>query len=82
MSFEEEFPSLQHTNWFEMVDNGELDNVIHSIQDHCLDKQSVKEAIQKVYDELSNEEVSNEAYVICCEFAVELSKELGLEEEK
>lgn len=74
MSFEEEFPSLQSTNWFEMIDNKELDNIIHSIQDNCLDKQRVKEAINSIYLDVVHQLPDNNFTII----KNLLLKELGL----
>ena len=69
MNFEEQFPSLKD-KWNTTQDTGEyLIFYDYDIEKYCLDKQKVREAIEKVY--MSTEEL---AFI----FRARLLKELGL----
>ena len=56
-TFERDFPNLKIKNMLEIGTYNPLNECcfIQDIQEHCLDKQKVKEAIDKVFD-MSDEE--------------------------
>lgn len=88
MKFEEEFPSLKdsysHRSWVEDM----MDEVIHivpiqSIQEHCIDKQRLKDVIDKIRDNISRADSKcfRDSLTYVGDDALdELEKELGLKE--
>lgn len=80
MTFEEQFPSLGvqvHT------DDVRWEEMRPFVQKHCLDKQRVKEAIEKGIKNAELEHEKNPEYLIhhaCAVTLAHLKKELGLED--
>ena len=88
MKFEEEFPSLINVEGIEHVDGTEYARqgmfyntkdaiLVEDVQKHCLDKQRVKEAQEKVLSKLFPDDWQDRKHLF-----YELNKELGLEDEK
>ena len=74
MKFDKQFPSLKEY----LGDDRVICVTLSEVKKHCLDKQKVKEAIEKVFN--PNEEIIDEEGVVVCGTYEELIlKELGLE---
>jgi len=70
MTFEEKFPELMKCN-----DNTSL---IEDVEKHCLSKQRVREIIQKVNEEFSDNKYASEDYPGADTICDEILKELEL----
>lgn len=75
-TFEEQFPSLENENL--LVDYDYLGYSQESIEKFCLDKQRVKEAIEKSKIKVLDDEGKDCGYYIDEDILIKELKELGL----